>query len=155
MPAERKSNDDVKVVRGDVSRHANLDRLSATDQMPFRLVVSSIRQHAGKIQAKGGKASIHQVDVTDQAQVNRLIGEVVSQHGLLDVMVSNAGLMAIAPLSLRKTDEWDRMIDMNIKGLLYGIAAALPVLKSSNQVTSSTSRRSWAAACRMTVTCIS
>ncbi len=44
-------------------------------------------------------------------------------------MVNNAGLMAIAPLSLRKTDEWDRMIDINIKGLLYGVAAALPVFE--------------------------
>ena len=47
--------------------------------------------------------------------------------GGLDVMVNNAGLMAIAPMSLVKTDEWDRMIDVNIKGLLYGIAAALPL----------------------------
>ncbi|OUL84358.1 SDR family oxidoreductase [Paraburkholderia hospita] len=91
--------------------------------------IDNLNRIAAEIEAKGGKASVHQVDVTDQAQVNRLIGDVVSQHGRLDVMVNNAGLMAIAPLSLRKTDEWDRMIDINIKGLLYGVAAALPVFE--------------------------
>ena len=45
-------------------------------------------------------------------------------------MVNNAGLMSIAPLSELKVDEWDRMIDINIKGVLYGIAATLPVFKT-------------------------
>lgn len=67
--------------------------------------------------------------MTDKDQVQRLVDDVVKQHGRLDVMVNNAGLMAIAPLTLRKTDEWDRMIDINIKGLLYGVAAALPVFE--------------------------
>ncbi|SAK94428.1 short-chain dehydrogenase/reductase SDR [Caballeronia glebae] len=91
--------------------------------------LDKLRRVASEILAKGGRVSVHQVDVTDQEQVNRLISDVVSQHGRLDVMVNNAGLMAIAPLSLRKTDEWDRMIDINIKGLLYGVAAALPVFE--------------------------
>ena len=91
--------------------------------------LDNLNRIAAEIEAKGGKASVHQIDVTDQAQVDRLISDVVSQHGRLDVMVNNAGLMAIAPLSLRKTDEWDRMIDINIKGLLYGVAAALPVFE--------------------------
>ena len=91
--------------------------------------LDKLQRVAAEILAKGGRVSVHQVDVTDQQQVNRLISDVVSQHGRLDVMVNNAGLMAIAPLSLRKTDEWDRMIDINIKGLLYGVAAALPVFE--------------------------
>ncbi|WP_250484004.1 SDR family oxidoreductase [Caballeronia sp. GaOx3] len=91
--------------------------------------LDKLQRVAAEILAKGGRVSVHQVDVTDQEQVNRLISDVVSQHGRLDVMVNNAGLMAIAPLSLRKTDEWDRMIDINIKGLLYGVAAALPVFE--------------------------
>ena len=91
--------------------------------------VEKLREVAADIQANGGKASVHQVDVTDKHQVVGLVNDVVSQHGRLDVMVNNAGLMAIAPLSLGKTDEWDRMIDINIKGLLYGVAAALPVFE--------------------------
>lgn len=91
--------------------------------------LDNLQRIAGEIQAAGGKASAHQVDVTQQAEVEKLVADVVKQHGRLDVMVNNAGLMAIAPLSLRKTDEWDRMIDINIKGLLYGVAAALPVFE--------------------------
>lgn len=91
--------------------------------------VEKLREIAAAIQANGGKASVHQVDVTDKDQVQKLVEDVVSQHGRLDVIVNNAGLMAIAPLSLRKTEEWDRMIDINIKGLLYGVAAALPVFE--------------------------
>ncbi|QET03976.1 SDR family oxidoreductase (plasmid) [Cupriavidus pauculus] len=92
--------------------------------------VHKLKEIAAEIEEKGGKASIHQVDVTDQAQVVRLIEDVVARHGRIDVMVNNAGLMAIAPLTLRQTAEWDRMIDINIKGLLYGIAAALPVFEA-------------------------
>ncbi|GJH13272.1 SDR family oxidoreductase [Caballeronia novacaledonica] len=91
--------------------------------------LDKLQRVAAEILAKGGRVSVHEVDVTNQDQVNRLIGDVVSQQGRLDVMVNNAGLMAIAPLTLRKTDEWDRMIDINIKGLLYGVAAALPVFE--------------------------
>lgn len=79
------------------------------------------------ITASGGVASAHTVDVTVKAQVEQLVNDVIKQHGRLDVIVNNAGLMAIAPLSEVRTDEWDRMIDINIKGVLYGIAAALPV----------------------------
>lgn len=88
-----------------------------------------LRQVAAEIQATGGKASVHQVDVTDKGQVTSLVDDVVRRYGRLDVMINNAGLMAIAPLSIAKTDEWDRMIDVNIKGLLYGVAAALPVFE--------------------------
>jgi len=81
------------------------------------------------IQAAGGKARAFTVDVTDKARVAGLVDAVVKEFGRVDVMVNNAGLMAIAPLSQTRTDEWDRMIDINIKGLLYGVAAALPVFE--------------------------
>ena len=68
-------------------------------------------QLAARIIAGGGQAIAVEADVTRKADVQ------------------NAGLMSIAPLSLAKTDEWDRMIDINIKGVLYGIAAALPVFE--------------------------
>ena len=59
-----------------------------------------LRQVAAEIQASGGKASVHQVDVTDKGQVTSLVDDVVRRYGRLDVMINNAGLMAIAPLSI-------------------------------------------------------
>jgi NADP-dependent 3-hydroxy acid dehydrogenase YdfG len=80
-----------------------------------------------EIQAADGKAKAFQVDVTDKAQVDGLIAHTLAAFGRIDVLINNAGLMAIAPLAKVRADEWDRMIDINIKGVLYGISAALPV----------------------------
>lgn len=84
------------------------------------------------IVAAGGQAKAFTVDVTNKADVEKLVADTVDAYGKVDVLVNNAGLMAIAPLSETKTDEWDRMIDINIKGVLYGIAAALPVFQKQN-----------------------
>jgi NADP-dependent 3-hydroxy acid dehydrogenase YdfG len=67
-----------------------------------------------------------ETDVTDRAQVKRLVDAAVAAHGRIDVIVNNAGLMPHSPLERGKIDDWDRMIDVNLKGVLYGIAAALP-----------------------------
>ena len=80
----------------------------------------------------GGQAIAYQTDVTSQEEVKTLIQGAVDTYGRIDVLINNAGLMAIAPLSDTRTDEWDRMIDINIKGLLYGVAAALPVFQKQN-----------------------
>ncbi|PJE42007.1 MAG: oxidoreductase [Pseudomonas sp.] len=80
----------------------------------------------------GGQAVAYQTDVTSQDDVKALIQGAIDTFGRLDVLVNNAGLMAIAPLSEGRVDEWDRMIDINIKGLLYGVAAALPVFQQQN-----------------------
>jgi len=80
----------------------------------------------------GGQAVAYQTDVTSQDDVKALIQGAIETFGRLDVLVNNAGLMAIAPLSEGRVDEWDRMIDINIKGLLYGVAAALPVFQQQN-----------------------
>lgn len=77
-----------------------------------------------------GKGSAVQTDVTDVAQVRRLVDGAVELHGRIDVIINNAGLMPQSPLDRLKIDEWDRMIDVNIKGVLYGIAAALPHMKA-------------------------
>jgi NADP-dependent 3-hydroxy acid dehydrogenase YdfG len=82
------------------------------------------------IQADGAKALAISTDVTDRVQVEALVQQAVDTYGKIDVLVNNAGIMPIAPLSLLKVDEWDRMIDLNIKGVLYGIAAALPHMKN-------------------------
>lgn len=76
-----------------------------------------------------GPGAAVQTDVTDHAQVKRLVDTAVAAHGRLDVMLNNAGLMPHSPLERGKIDDWDRMIDVNIKGVLYGIAAALPHMK--------------------------
>jgi hypothetical protein len=80
-----------------------------------------------EITAKGGKAKAYPLDVTRKADFQSVVGAVVTDFGRLDVLVNNAGVMPIRPLAEANTDEWDQMVDVNIKGVLYGVAAALPV----------------------------
>ncbi len=87
---------------------------------------------AKDIRADGGKADVLATDVSQADQVKALVNKAVEVFGRVDVMVNNAGLMAIAPMSETLVDEWDRMIDINIKGVLYGIAAALPLFQAQN-----------------------
>lgn len=65
-------------------------------------------------------------DVVERDQVKRLVDRAVQLHGRIDVIINNAGLMPSSRLERLQIDEWDRMIDVNIKGVLYGVAAALP-----------------------------
>jgi NADP-dependent 3-hydroxy acid dehydrogenase YdfG len=88
--------------------------------------VDRIQALAGELAAGGGTALAVETDVTDRAQVQRLVDAAVQAYGRIDVMINNAGLMPQSLLERLKVDEWDRMIDVNIKGVLYGIAAALP-----------------------------
>jgi NADP-dependent 3-hydroxy acid dehydrogenase YdfG len=81
---------------------------------------------AKEIEGRGGKALALETDVARPEQVKALVDSAVQRYGQIDVMINNAGLMPQAPLEKLKIDEWDRMIDVNIKGVLYGIAAALP-----------------------------
>jgi NADP-dependent 3-hydroxy acid dehydrogenase YdfG len=84
---------------------------------------------ANELTAAGHKAKSVSTDVTDRDQVKNLVDLAVKEFGRIDVMLNNAGLMPLAPLERLKLDEWDRMIDVNIKGVLYGVAAALPHMK--------------------------
>jgi NADP-dependent 3-hydroxy acid dehydrogenase YdfG len=67
-----------------------------------------------------------ELDVTDSAAVQAAVDDVVARYGRLDVLVANAGVMPLSRLDAGLVDEWNQMIDVNIRGLLYGIAAALP-----------------------------
>ena len=69
-------------------------------------------------------------DVTQYEQVKRLVDHAVQTRGRIDVIINNAGLMPHSPLERVKVEDWDRMIDVNLKGTLYGIAAALPHMRA-------------------------
>ena len=77
-----------------------------------------------------GEQAVLKTDVTDRAQVQRLVDHAVATHGRIDVLINNAGLMPSSMLENLHVDEWDRMIDVNLKGVLYGIAATLPHMKT-------------------------
>jgi NADP-dependent 3-hydroxy acid dehydrogenase YdfG len=73
-----------------------------------------------------GSLSVRRLDVTDRADMAAFVDHAVATHGRVDVMVNNAGVMPLSRLDALLVDQWDAMIDVNIRGLLNGIAAALP-----------------------------
>ena len=81
------------------------------------------------INAAGGEASYQVADVTDRSAMQSLADQTRETYGRIDVLIANAGLMQLAPLDKLKVDEWDAMIDINIKGVLYGLAAVLPTMR--------------------------
>jgi len=91
--------------------------------------VDRLQSLAHELTGSGGKALAVTTDVTQRDQVKRLVDAAVQTYGRIDVMINNAGLMPQSPLERLRVDEWDQTIDVNIKGVLYGIAAALPYTK--------------------------
>ena len=91
--------------------------------------IDRIRALAQELAGSEGKAIAVQTDVTQSEQVKKLVEAAVENYGRIDVMINNAGLMPHSPLDRLKIADWDRMIDVNIKGVLYGIAAALPYMQ--------------------------
>jgi len=83
-----------------------------------------------QIEADGGTAMVHGLDVTSRDEVKAFVEAAQAQFGRVDVIVNNAGVMPLSPLAALKVDEWDQMIDVNIKGVLHGIAAALPIMEA-------------------------
>lgn len=88
---------------------------------------ANLKRIKEEIEAAGGKAEYLVTDVTNVDQVKALAQKALDTYGTIDVWVNNAGLMPQSLLEEQKVDEWDRMIDVNVKGTLYGIAAAQPV----------------------------
>lgn len=79
-----------------------------------------------EIESNGGSAAAHRLDVSDAASMARFFDFAVERFGKVDVIVNNAGVMPLSKLEALKLDEWNRMIDVNIRGVLHGIAAVLP-----------------------------
>jgi NADP-dependent 3-hydroxy acid dehydrogenase YdfG len=84
---------------------------------------------AETIRASGGSVHYRALDVTSAADVNAFAQFALDTFGRIDVIVNNAGVMPLSPLSSLKVDEWNRMIDVNVRGVLHGIAAVLPTME--------------------------
>ncbi len=82
-----------------------------------------------ELEASGGRAIAVACDVTRREDLVALVTAGVTAFGKVDVLINNAGTMPLSPMSELRVDEWDQTIDVNIKGVLYGIAAALPVFE--------------------------
>ncbi|MDK4717850.1 SDR family oxidoreductase [Rhizobium sp. CNPSo 3968] len=87
-----------------------------------------LKELADEINAFGGKAIYQKVDVTSRDDVQAFANAALDAFGRIDVIVNNAGIMPLSPMASLKVDEWDQMIDVNIRGVLHGIAAVLPTM---------------------------
>ncbi|HWX57031.1 SDR family oxidoreductase [Bradyrhizobium sp.] len=95
--------------------------------------VNNLQAIAMDIREASGDVEFQAVDVSKRDEVASFVKKAQQSFGRLDVLISNAGLMPLSPLDDLKVDEWDRMIDVNIKGVLYGIAAALPLFRKQGR----------------------
>jgi len=91
--------------------------------------VAQLDEIAAELRGRGGQAIVCATDVTRRDDVERLVGTAVSEFGRLDVLVNNAGISKIGPMSDLDVEGWSAMIDVNLRGVLHGIAAALPVFR--------------------------
>ncbi len=83
-----------------------------------------------EIQAEGGSASARALDVTDLQSMQAFVTFAKAQHGKVDVIINNAGVMPLSPLASLKVNEWNQMLDVNVRGVLHGIAAVLPDMQA-------------------------
>ena len=113
-------------------------------------IVAEIRQ-------AGGTAEFRKLDVADRADVQAFVDFARQKFGRVDVMFNNAGVMPVSPMNALKTAEWDRIIDINIKGVLNGIAAVLPLMEAqgSGHIISTASTGAHAVGAQFGVYCAS
>jgi NADP-dependent 3-hydroxy acid dehydrogenase YdfG len=101
----------------------------------YRVVLGARRTErleriATEISAAGGMADFRKLEVADRADVERFVAFAHQRFGRIDVLFNNAGIMPVSPMNALKVDEWDRIFDVNVKGVLNGIAAVLPILEA-------------------------
>jgi NADP-dependent 3-hydroxy acid dehydrogenase YdfG len=84
---------------------------------------------AARISATGGEAVTKATDVSSRGDLMEFVSLATATYGQLDVLVSNAGIMPVSPFDELRVDDWEAMVDVNLKGVLFGIAAALPVFR--------------------------
>jgi NADP-dependent 3-hydroxy acid dehydrogenase YdfG len=96
--------------------------LGARSEDPMRRIVDEIT-------AAGGDAAFEVMDVTRREDIAALVARAIERYGRLDVFIANAGAMPIGPMDDLAVDDWERMVDVNVKGVLWGIAATLPVFR--------------------------
>lgn len=104
-------------------------------QIGYRLVIGARRTDRLKslqdeLRAQGANVDALALDVTDLADVQRFADFALQRHGRIDVLINNAGVMPLSPIAALKLDEWNRMIDVNVRGVLHGIAAVQPVMQA-------------------------
>ncbi|MFJ9993062.1 SDR family oxidoreductase [Pseudomonas putida] len=92
--------------------------------------IDRLQQLVSEILAEGGSASARTLDVVDLESMQAFVEFAKAQHGKVDVIINNAGVMPLSPLSSLKVEEWNRMLDVNVRGVLHGIAAVLPGMEA-------------------------
>ncbi|WP_458126190.1 SDR family oxidoreductase [Paenibacillus sp. Z3-2] len=91
--------------------------------------VERLEELASSIRLEGGSVEYQPLDVTRLEEMQAIVDKARTRYGHVDVIINNAGVMPLSPLGALKIDEWNRMIDVNIRGVLHGIAAGLPIMK--------------------------
>lgn len=91
--------------------------------------VERLEELASSIRLQGGSVEYQPLDVTRLEQMQAIVEQAYTRYGRIDVIINNAGVMPLSPIEALKIDEWNHMIDVNIRGVLHGIAAGLPLMK--------------------------